>query len=237
VCISAGAARPTVVEHNDLGGQSIVSIFLRFNSRNAYVELTLQNLIEEVEATVMEESCISTEETANAANVRSYVPTHLICTICQDDLSEFWDKSVNVPKDDFVRHHEICWKKRPRNLPNAPDTNTAQYMGTKNLCTISKVEAKKVPSRVSNPTHCACCNKHLVEMDVVDAVVHKMNCFHAYCVQQEAPSAMRALLASSLTRKTKNTSAFDTSILAMGSESETRLWLRSTSNYTVWHRE
>lgn len=186
VCISAGAARPALIEHNDLGGQSIVSIFLRFNSRNVYVELTLQNLIEEVETTVMEESFIPTEETTNAANVRSYVPTHLICTICQDDLSEFWDKNVNVPKDDFVRHHEICWKKRPRNLPNAPDTNTAQYMGTKNLCTISKAETKKVPSRVPNPTHCASCNKDLVEMDVVDSVIHKLNCFHSYCVQQEA---------------------------------------------------
>jgi hypothetical protein len=74
----------------------------------------------------------------------------------------------------------------PRTLPHNPDTNASQYMGTKNLCVVSKVETVKVPSRDPNPMHCASCNKNLVETNVVDAVVHKVNCFQAYCIQQEA---------------------------------------------------
>jgi hypothetical protein len=59
-------------------------------------------------------------------------------------------------------------------------------MGTKNLCTLVTAETKKTPPRIPNITHCASCNKSLVEMNVVDAMVHKMNCFHAYAVQHEA---------------------------------------------------
>jgi hypothetical protein len=118
--------------------------------------------------------------------VESYVPTHLECTICHDDLSDFYGEDSTTPTEDLVHHYEICWKESARTPSNAPGARTAKYMGTKNLCTLVTAETKKIPSRIPQVTYCASCNKNLVEMNVVNAMVHKMNCFHAYAVQQEA---------------------------------------------------